>query len=219
MGLLDQLEARFLQPIIDAIKRWLGPFGKLIDFVSRFFTSFKTSFDKALQLSGKVRNEIIAWKTFKEAPPIRTGVINLPGAIEHAQDLLDEIRAAWQAIVDLAKQIEKQAKGQTEDPTAEAEEAVSELESGGGGITKLLERFPKLAKGLEKLLGFLAVLLGILESFQSAIDDLSSIVDAISDLRETIESGAGIFLQQKNPRQIVKLDDGTTMKIRLGNLH
>jgi len=217
MSLLGDLADRFLQPIIDAIKRALGPFGKAIDLISKFFTGFRDSFNKGLALSQTIITEINEWRNFRENIHVKQRVISIPTAIEKSQELLDQIKAAWFAIVDLAQQIKKQAQGQTEDPTAEAEEAVQDIES--SGVKTFLEKFPKLAKGLEKLLGFLAVAVGVLESIQSAIDDLTNIVAAIRGIREEIETGATVFLQQSNPRKTVRLEDGTTMKIRIGNLH
>jgi hypothetical protein len=217
MSLIGDIVSRLVQPIIDAIKRALGPFGKALDLISKFFTGFRDSFNKGLALSQAIITEINEWRNFKQNINVQQRVINLPAAIDHTQDLLDQIKAAWFAIVDLAKQIKKQAQGQTEDPTAEAEEAVSDIES--SGVKTILEKFPKLAKGLEKLLGFLAVAVGVLETIQSSIDDLANIVAAIRGIREEIETGSTIFLSQSNPRKTVTLEDGTTMKIRVGNLH
>lgn len=217
MSLIGDIASRLLQPLIDAIKRALGPFGKALDLISKFFTGFRDSFNKGLSLSEEIITEIREWRNFKENIHVKQRVINLPIAIDQSIALLDQIKAAWNAIIDLAQQIKKQAQGQTEDPTTEAEEAVSDIES--SGVKSILEKFPKLAKGLEKLLGFLAVAVGVLESIQSAIDDLSNIVAAIRGIREEIETGSTIFLSQSNPRKTVTLEDGSTMKIRVGNLH
>jgi len=204
-------------PILNALKRALGPFGKLFDLVSQTFTGFKASFTKGLELSVEIISEIHEWRNFREQINVRTGVVNLPKAIEQTEALLEQIRLAWDSIVDLAKELQKQAQGQQESPTEEAEQALKDIE--GSGIRGLLEKFPKLAKGLEKLLGFLAIVVGALESIQKAIDDLKNIVDAIKGIREEIETGSTIFLQQKNPRRIVQLTEGGSIKIRVGNLH
>ena len=212
MALLD-----VFNPILNAIKRALGPFGKLFDLIGRFFTGFRDSFKKAVDLAFEIKNEISEWQNFREAIPVRTGVISLPKAIDQTEKLFEQIRAAWQAIVDLAKEIQKQASGQQESPTEEAEQAVKDIE--GSGVRGLLEKFPKLAKGLERVLGFLAIAVGVIESIQKAIDDITAIVDAIKGIREEIETGSTIFLSQKNPRKTVKLEDGSSFKIRVGNLH
>lgn len=212
MALID-----LFNPVWNAVKRILGPFGKLFDLVSQTFVGFRNSFETGIELAQEIMSEIGEWRNFKEAIPVRTGVINLPAAIDNTQQLLDQIRAAWDAIVDLAKELQKQARGQQESPTEEAEQALKDIE--GSGIKGILEKFPKLARGLEKLLGFLAVVVGALESIQKAINDLKNIVDAIKGIREEIQTGSTIFLQQKNQRRIVKLADGGSIKIRVGNLH
>lgn len=217
MGLLQQLEDRFLQPILDKIKAALGPFGKAIDLISKFFHGFKDSIDKGNELAGEIITEIHEWRNFRENIGVKHRVISIPKAIDQTQQLLDQIKAAWNAVVDLAKQIQKQAKGQTEDPTEEATQAVDDIEN--SGVKTLLEKFPKLAKGLEKLLGFLAIAVGILDTLQASIDDLKAIVDAIKGIREEIETGSTIFLKQTNPRKTLKLEDGSSIKIRVGNLH
>jgi hypothetical protein len=219
VGLLQDIENKFLSAVFERISRALGPFGKLIDFVKRFFTSFRDSFRKGVELSQKIVAEIHEWRTFKEAVPVRTGVINLPAAIDNSQRLLDQIKAAWQSIVSLAQEIKKQASSTTEEgnPAEEAEQAIKDVES--GGFKGLLERFPKLAKGFERVLGFLAIAVSVVETIGTTIDDLTNIVDAIAAIREEIETGSTIFLQQKNARRVVTLEDGTKMKIRVGNLH
>lgn len=218
MGLLGDLEQRFLQPILDRIKAALGPFGKLFDLLTHLWTKLNDAFQKGTSLSIGIRDEISAWRNFKEAVPVRTGVINLPKAIDKSQELIDQVRAAWNSIVDLAKQLREQVQGEAgKNPAEEAEQAMSDIES--SGIKNFLQRFPKLAKGLEKVLGFLAILVGALESIIAAIDDLTQILATVKGLREEIETGSTIFLQQKNARKTVKLDDGSSMKIRVGNLH
>lgn len=217
MSLLGDLGQRLLQPLIDALEKALAPFKRVIDLVKRFFTGFKDSFDKGNALATEIINEIDAWKNFTQAVPVRTGVINIPKAVEQTQKVIDEIKNAWRAIVDLFKEIKKQSQGQQEDPTTEAEDIMTDLES--GGAKNLIEKFPKVAKAFEKVLGFLAVIVGVLETLQKTIDDLKTIVDAIKDIREEIEFGSTIFLQQKNARKRVNLTDGSAMSIRVGSLH
>lgn len=215
---IGDIISRLLQPIIDRIKEALGPFGKVFDLIGKFFTGFRDSFDKGKELTDEIISEIAEWRGFKESIPVRTGVISLPTAIDKSQELLDKIKGAWEAIKDLIEEIKDQLRGQQGDPEAEAKAALEDLQA-AKVITDLLERFPKLARGLEKLLGFLALIVGVLTTIQSTIDDLKQIVDAIKGIREEIETGSTIFLSHKNPRKVIHLTDGSTMKIRLGNLH
>jgi hypothetical protein len=220
MSLLGDLEAKFVQPIIDKIIAALGPFGKVISQAGKIFTNFKSSFNKGVTLSSGIIAEINEWRNFKENIHVKQRVINLPIAIDKSQQLLDQIKAAWNSIVDLAKQIRDQVGGEQGDPVEEAESAVSDIEEGGAkGIQNLLSKFPKLAKGLEKLLGFFAIIIGALEAVESAIDDLTNILAAITGIREEIETGETIFLSQKNSRKTIALADGGSIKIRVGSLH
>jgi hypothetical protein len=43
-------------------------------------------------------------------------------------------------------------------------------------------------------------------------------VTVVTDLRQLLE-GDLIFLQQRNPRRVVTLSDGSTIKLRVGTLH
>jgi hypothetical protein len=216
VGLLDSLGS-FLTPLLTKIKQMLGPFGKLFDLIGQFWTGLTSSFEKGQLFAHNLVGEINAWKNFTTSIPYRTGVINIPKAVEQTIELINQIKAAWFAIVDIGKQIRKQVQGQTESPVEEAEEAVKDIES--SGIKSLLEKFPKLAKGLEKVLGFLAILIGVTESIEALIDDLTEILDAVRGIREEVEGGSTVFLQQKNSRKALALKDGGSIRIRVGSLH
>lgn len=218
MGLLDQLEQRFLQPIFDAVLRALGPFGKAFKLIGKVFENVKKSFELGKQCADLIASEISAWRNFREALPYRTGVISLPAAVEKTQNLLDEIRAAWDSIVDLAKQTrDLLTRAGEAPPEEEAAAAVQDIEE--GGFKNLLTRFPKLAKGLTKVLEFLTLLTFVFDQTARTFQDLLTILQTLRDLREEIETGSTVFLSQKNPRKILTTDSGEKFKIRLGNLH
>jgi hypothetical protein len=216
MSLIGDIASRLLQPLIDAIKKALGPFGKLFDLLGKFWTNVTSLGSKIQELVNLILGEIEAWKSFRENITFRTRVISLPAAVDHIQQFWDEIKNAWNAVIDLIKQIKGKFQT-TGDPTAEAEEAIEDIE--GSGFKTILEKFPKLAKGLEKLLGFVAIIVDALETIIASVDDLIAIVQALKDIRINIETADAIFLQNKNARKTVKLADGTSMKIRVGNLH
>jgi archaellum component FlaC len=163
-----------------------------------------------------ILSEIDAWKQFKENISFRTKVINVKLAIEHIQDFIDELKKAWAAVQDLIKEIKGKFQT-TGNPTEEAEQALQDVE--GSGVKGILEKFPKLAKGLEKLLGFVAILVDALETIISTVDDLTTIVNALKGIRELVEEGGPLFLKQSNARKTIKLEDGTSMRIRIGSLH
>jgi len=216
MSLLSDALDRLLQPIIDKIQKALGPFGKLFDLIGKFWDNLTNLGSKIQELVNLVLAEIEAWKNFRENITFRTRVISLPAAIDHIQQFWDEIMNAWHAVLDLIKNLKGKFET-TGDPAGEAEEAIKDIE--GSGFKTILEKFPKLAKGLEKVLGFVAIIVDALESIISGVDDLLTVVKALRDIRINIETADAIFLKNSNPRKTIKLDDGTTMKIRVGNLH
>jgi len=205
-------------PILNAIKRALGPFGRLFDLLGKFWDRLSKLFSKVTELVSLIRGEIAAWRSFKEDIPFKTGVINLPKAVEQTRAIIDEIVRARDAIVDLVEQIKNKFEAETGgNPAEEAEQAVKDIEE--SGLRDILSKFPRLLKGAEKALGFIALVADAAESILDAIDDLITIIKTIRDLREEIEHGATVFLQQKNSRKMLKLQDGGAIKIRVGKLH
>ena len=211
MALID-----LFNPILEAIKRALGPFGKLFDLLGRFWDNLKTVGSRSQQLINSIIGEINAWKNFKEDISFRTRVINVKSAIDKSEEFISQLGAAWSAIKDLVSQI-KQKFQTAGDPVGDAKAAVDDIES--SGFRGILEKFPRLAKGLERVLGWVALLADTLETISSSIDDLQTILDTISAIRDEVETGSTIFLSQKNPRKTLKLEDGSPIKIRVGNLH
>jgi hypothetical protein len=217
MSIIGDLLLRLVQPLLDALKKALGPFGKLFDIVTRFWDRLSHCWENGTAFWRLVFDEINAWKTFKEAIPVKYGVISVPAAVGHTRELVDQIKAAWAAIKDAIAAIKALNPKDQGDPAQEAREAIDDIEK--SGFKTLIEKFPKLAKGAESALTWLLIVVQILESFLDLIDDLTTIVEATQSVREEIETGSTIFLKQSNRRRTVTLEDGTKMKIRIGNLH
>jgi hypothetical protein len=213
---LESIISSLLDPILNKIKDLLGPFGKLFDILTRFWHNLTNLFNDIQLLVDSIQAEILAWRTFKENVAIRTRVINVKSAIDKTEELWQQVVAAKDAVIDLWKTL----KAKTElggNPTEEAEEAIADIE--GSGLKGLVEKFPKLFKGLEKVLGFVTLVADALESIIEGIHDLQAIVNALSALRREIEELDTVFLSQKNRRKTVRLTAGGSMKIRVGNLH
>jgi hypothetical protein len=212
MALLDTL----FKPILDAIAKLLAPFQKLFDLLTHFWTNITNLLTDANHLVQSVVAEVNAWRNFKENISFKNRLVSLPIAYEKTKEFILEIPNAWHAVVDIIQNI----KGKFEtggNPTEEAQQALADIEE--GGFKGILQRFPKFTKGFEKVLGFVAIIADALESIIDGIHDLQTIVDTLRDIREEIESADTIFLNQSNPRRTVRLEDGSTMKIRLGKLH
>lgn len=202
--------------IFSAIRSFLGPLGKIWDHLKQTYDRMTNVWSDGQKLVTSIVDEVDAWKNFKGDLRFKQRVINLESAITKTRDLIEGIPAAWRSAVDLVKQFKEQFTGEA-NPLEEAESATADLES--GGFKQLLEKFPALAKGIEKALGFLALLVQALDAITNGIGDIQTIVDECKRIRLEIEKADSIFLQQSNKRKTVKLADGSTMRIRVGNLH
>jgi len=205
--------------ILDAIKRFLGPVGKLLDEVQKGYDKTVHIFDAADKLRESVVTELSAWKNFKQDIRFSQRVVNLETAIQKTRDLVEGIPASWHAILDIIKQVKENFRSAREGAAA-AEEAAADVEEvEAGGITKLLAKFPRVARALEKTLGAVALVVQGLEQVVQVIDDLQTIVDEIRRIRLEIEKLDTIFLQQNNKRKTLRLSNGQTIRVRVGNLH
>jgi methyl-accepting chemotaxis protein len=207
--------------IFDAIKRFLGPIGKLLDEIQKGYDKTVHIFDAADKLRESVVTELTAWKNFKQDIRFSQRVVNLETAIQKTRDLIEGIPASWHAILDIIKQVRENFRSATgTGGAAAAEEAVADVEEvEAGGITKLLAKFPRLARGLERTLGAVALIVQGLEQVVTVIDDLQTIVDEIRRIRLEFEKLDTIFLQQDNKRRTLRLSNGKKIRIRVGKLH
>lgn len=211
--LLAQLTALF-QPVV-------GPIQKLWSILKGMFNAIVEVIPATIALVKLVASEVSEWKNFKESVSIK-GVISLSSVQAKIQDLIQEILSAWHSLVDLFTGGFKRVAGKPFEDAAAAAEELENLFSGLGklGLSNFLKEIgPKLEKAGGKLFEVLAIVQAVAEELLHVVNDLNDIVVATKDVRETFEHGAGLFLKQTNPRRVVKLEDGTTMKIRVGNLH
>ena len=65
----------------------------------------------------------------------------------------------------------------------------------------------------------LVIIVEVLDTVRNIIDAFQTVIDEITRLREFIETGDTIFLQQRNKRKLIRLESGKTIKIRVGKLH
>lgn len=213
---LSDIIGRLLEPLLRRIKEALGPFGKIFDILSKFWNNLTHVRENIQKLVDSIKGEIDAFRNFKEDVSFRTRVINLPKAIDRTQEFLQTIRSGWDSIVELWKELHTKLEP-AGNPTEEAEQAIQDIEQ--SGFKDIIKKFPKLLKGAEKVLGFVVIIADALESILTVIEDLQKIVDTVKAIREEIETGSTIFLQNKNARKTLKLKAGGSIRIRVGSLH
>ena len=180
--------------------------GVLKDAVSLFknvVTTFKkatTLVSDASDLFDEVKGEIEGWKHFKQDIRLKSRVINLEKAIKKTKDLIEGIPASWRAVLDLFKQIKSAV---AKDVAGEETAALLAVETAG----------------LSEVAAAVAILYQVVSFATDTISDLKTIVDELKRLRLEVEKLDTIFLQQDNKRKNVKLDNGKTIRIRIGRLH
>jgi|SRR5215467_624393 len=170
----------------------------LFDLSQRFVEHFTGVFSAGSKLFTSTISEFEAWKNFKEDVRLKSRVVNIERAITKTKELISGLISAWNSVVDLAKKLTTRIELTAD---AEAVEAAT-----GIGLPIAL-------------VNAIVVILEVVDLVRSVIDDLQSIVDEITRIRQAIESADTIFLSQSNKRKTLKLEDGGSIKIRLGKLH
>lgn len=194
------------------IEKLIGKVKSLIQSVGDFFSGLVGLFGNATTLFGLVLSEINEWRRFRESIPYRTGVINIPKAIEQTAAFIDELKSAWSAILDTGQELKKLAPRFLKAAAAEATEAAVELAIPIiGEVAMVVEILPTLI-----------IVVEIIKTVEALMSDLLTIANTLKDIREEIEHGSTVFLQQKNPRKNLKLADGGNIRIRVsstGGMH
>jgi len=203
-----------LPALLARLQGALGPFGVLWKKGQAVVDALDTLVPRGRDLVEAIIAEAGQWKRFKENAAIKTRVINVGRAIDKSRALIDGIGSSWRAIQDIVKQFKKPLKN----PLTEATEVTEEIVT-AKSITRLLEAFPRLARGLERASVWLGFAAEFLEQLSAVLDDLKQILDEITRLRLAVEELDTIFLSQKNRRQRIRLPDGNVIRIRVGSLH
>lgn len=222
MGLLDQIEARLLDAIKRALEPVITPLSKFWNVLKNFCTALIDVIPDTIALVRLILSEVAAWRTFKEDINFKTGVINLQSARDRIEQLIQEILDAWHALEGLFTDGFKLPLKSVNEAAEAAEEVVTAFEEffGKFGLRELISKLStSLEKAGGKVLEFLALLEACAEAALRVVRQITAIVTAIKDCRETFQTGTGLFLKQTNPRRTIQLADGSSIKIRVGNLH
>lgn len=219
VALLDFLEGKILSAVEKFFEPILKPLNKLWTALKSFFTALIDLIPESISLFKLVTSEVVAWKNFKKGINFKTGVINLQSAKDRIQDLIDEIVNAWQAFLG----IWRGAKLNPLDQINEASQALADVLEEFANIGRFGEFLknvgPKIEKVGGKVFEVLAIIQQVAELLLDVVRKLSTIITAIKDVRETFQTGEGLFLKQTNKRKSLELMDGTKISVRLGALH
>ena len=222
MGLLQSIEER----ILSALKRFFAPvitpLQKLWGIIKSFFSALILVIPETITLVKGIVSEVLAWRNFRQGINFKTGVINLQSAKDRISDLIGEVVDAWNSARELFTSGFKLPLKSVEEAVDATTEVVTAFEDffGKFGLTEFLQRLgPTLEKAGGKIFEVLALIQAVAEEALKVVREFQTILNAVTDIRKTFQTGEGLFLSQSNRRKVVTLDDGTTMKIRVGNLH
>jgi uncharacterized phage infection (PIP) family protein YhgE len=221
VGLLQELENKALELISKLLAPVITPLQKLWAAIKNFASALIDVVPETIALVQLIISEVNAWKSFRLNVNTK-GVVNLKSAQDRIQQLLDEIVAGWRALEELFTSGFKLPLKSINEMAEAAEEVATAFEEffGKFGLREFIGKIvPKLEKAGGKVLEILALIEAVAEEALKVVRELHDIVQALKDIRETFETGEGLFLSQKNPRKILTLNDGSTIKIRVGNLH
>jgi phage-related protein len=222
VGLIQDLENRLLEAIKNFFAPVITPLVKLWTVIKNFASALIDVVPETIALVKLVISEVSAWRNFRQGINFKTGVINLQSAKDRIAQLIDEIVQGWHSLVDLFTSGFKLPLKSINEMAEAAEEVATAFEDffGKFGLREFLQRLgPTLEKAGGKVLEVLALLEAVAEELLKVVRELHDIVQALKDIRETFQTGEGLFLSQRNPRKKLALVDGGSIKVRVGNLH
>jgi conjugal transfer/entry exclusion protein len=181
-------------------KHAAGDVVNLVKNIITTFTKIKDLFKQVQTLIQSGKDEVDGWKHFKEDIRLKSRVVNLEMAFKKTRDLVEGIPASWHAVLDLFSQIKSAL---AKDVAEEEGAALLAVETAG----------------LSEVAVAIAIIYQVASFVESVVSDLQTILDEAKRLRLEVEKLDSVFLQQGNKRKTLKLEDGSTIKVRTGKLH
>jgi hypothetical protein len=198
-ALLDRLIASLgLDQLFELLLKKFPVLQKLLDLGQKIIKHFTGTLDAGIHLFDSFKAEVDAIKHFKEDLRFKQRVVNVERAITKIRDLIQGLFDAWRSIISLIKNLS--------------------LKLETGGAAEVAEAATGIGLPIAVVNG-IVIIVEILDTIRNVIDSFQSIIDEITRVREFIESGDTIFLQQRNKRKVIQLENGKTIKIRVGKLH
>lgn len=198
----------------------------LVGPLSRVLASIRTTIDTAIHIFDVVKETVEDAKSiydeiqnFDINPHWKIRAISAPETVAHIKELAEVPTKIVIAVRDLSGRI-REAVSTFKSPVGEATAAVEEAGSLEGGLLRIFPRLASLlGKAATRILAFAGLIVQLVIDVDNAVADIHTLVKQLRTALESLNHLDAIFLQQNNPRRIVRLEDGSTMKIRVGKLH
>jgi hypothetical protein len=198
-GILDRLVASLgIEELFQFLLKKFPALQKLLNLGQKLIEHFTGVFDAGVHLFNSFQSEVQAFKNFREDFRLKSRVVNIERAITKVRDLVQGLFEAWRSIVSLFKGLS------------------FKLET--GGAAEVAEAATGIGLPIA-VVNALVIIVEVLDTVRNIIDSFQTVIDEITRLREFIETGDTIFLQQHNRRKVIRLANGKTIKIRVGKLH
>jgi hypothetical protein len=198
MGLLDTVLSHLgLDQLWDWILKKFPVIQKVLDLAKKIIEHFTGTFDAAKNLFDSAQSEFQSWKSFKTDIRFSQRVIVVEQSLKKLHDFIGEVVDAWKAILQLIK------------------DAGIKLET--GGAAEIAEAATGIGLPIA-VVNAIVIVVEVLDTIRNLIDTAQNIVNIVRDVRQFL-LGDLLFLQQRNPRKVLKLEDGGDIKIRTGKLH
>lgn len=212
MALLDLLPG-IKSAVVGPIRTVILQLRTAIDTLSHVFETCQAILDDSVGIWHEIQ-------TFQLKPQWETRALSVPDAIQNLKDLSEVPAKIFIAVKDLWTRLRSKI---VQPSTAAAEEATAAIEEAGNVEGFLLRVFPRLAKlvgrAIAKILAIVGLVVEGLIDASNALADIRALVGQFRVGLESLNHLDAVFLRQNKKRATLRLEDGSTIRIRIPRRH
>lgn len=198
----------------------------LVNPVRTLILTIRQTIDTAIHIFDVVRQTVEdaitiyeEIKAFDINPRWKIRVLSAPEAIDGIKKIAQVPSRIFIAVKDLVNRVKNSVEA-FKSPVAEASAAAEEAGSLEGGLLRIFPRLASLlGRAITRVLALAGLIVQLVIDVDNAVADIHTIVGQLREAVQDLNHLNVIFLKQSNPRRTVVLEDGSKMRIRVGNLH
>lgn len=212
MALLDLLPG-IKSAVVGPIRTVILQLRTAIDTLTHVFETVQGIIDDTVGIYHELQH-------FELKPHWQTRALSVPDAIQNIKDLSEVPGKIFIAAKDLWTRL----KSKVAQPSAQAaDEAVASIEEAGSVEGFLLRVFPRLAKligrAIAKILAIVGFVVEALIDVSNGLADIRALVGQFRVALESLNHLDAVFLRQNKKRQTLRLEDGSTIRVRIPRRH